>query len=72
MYFYMKYGLDRVTQVQQYFQQLRGIEEYYREDGRAIALRLMYPDNKNKNKPRRAVAEIVQNHRGLKVRRRES
>ena len=63
---YMGSNLAFVTEIQEYFQQLRTMEQYDREDGRALGLRLMYPDAKNRKKPRRAAVGLVEKHWGLK------
>ena len=62
---YVMYHLSRVTLVEQYFQEQRGLDEYDLKDGRALGMRLMHPGESFK-KPWAAVKVMVRRHEGLK------
>ncbi|GMI34230.1 hypothetical protein TeGR_g7990 [Tetraparma gracilis] len=66
---YIGSNLAYVTEIQEYFLQLKG--KYDKADGRALGYRLTYPDEKNKKKPSEAVARIVKLHKGLSQLSRE-
>jgi len=58
--------LTRLTEVQQYFQELRPLEEYDAIDGRALGMRLVHPGGPKNSSPWEAVQAVVDRHRGLK------
>jgi hypothetical protein len=62
---YISSDLGLVTRIQQYFLELRTLEEYDGGDGKVLGLRLMHPGGTNNNKPWLAVNDIVAKHRGL-------
>ncbi|GMI32546.1 hypothetical protein TeGR_g12943 [Tetraparma gracilis] len=62
---YMGSNLVFVTDMQEYFLQMRGMSDHDNADGRALGYRLTYPDEKNKTTPSKAVARIVKLHKGL-------
>ena len=55
-----------LTEVQQYFQELRPLDEYDAIDGRALGMRLVYPGGPSNSRPWEAVQAVVDRHRGLK------
>ena len=54
-----------VTEVQEFFQELRKMADYDADDGKALGVRLMHPGGEKGKKPWRKVREIVDKHRGL-------
>ena len=63
---YIGSNLRKVTEVQEYFQELRTLNEYDEKDGRALGMRLMHPGGSKRRKAREKVSEIVERHAGLK------
>ena len=60
-------NLANVTAIQEYFQQLRKLEDYDEADGKAVGIRLMHPGGGSSKKKRwQQVAEMVEKHAGLK------
>ena len=59
-------SLGRVTEIQQYFQELRKMEDYNADDGQALGVRLMHPGGEKGKKPWRKMRDLVEKHRGLK------
>jgi hypothetical protein len=57
--------LERVSRVQQYFLELRTMEQYDAADGKAMGTRFMYPGGDKSKKPWEKVEEIVRKHQGL-------
>jgi len=63
---YLGSNLRRVTEIQEYFQELRKMEDYDADDGKALGVRLMHPGGEKGKKPWQKVRDVVQKHRGLK------
>jgi len=55
-----------VTEIQEYFQELRKMEDYDADDGKALGVRLMHPGGAKGKKPWRKVRGVVEKHRSLK------
>jgi len=58
--------LAYVTEIQEYFQELRLMEDYDADDGKALGVRLMHPGGEKGKKPWRKVRDVVEKHRSLK------
>jgi len=68
MNFYIKASLGLSMRTQHYFQERRELGEYDSEDGKVLALRLMYPGGKRKENSKRweMTAGIVEANVGLR------
>ena len=55
-----------VTEIQEHFQELRKLEDYDADDGKALGVRLMHPGTEKGKKPWRKVKDVVGKHRALK------
>ena len=62
---YLGSNLGKVTEVQEYFQELRKMEDYDPDDGKALGVRLMHPGGEKGKKPWQKVGGVVEKHRGL-------
>jgi len=62
---YMSANAGYVTEIQEYFQELRRLVDYDAEDGRALGVRLMHPGGEKGKKPWRKVRAVVGRHKGL-------
>ena len=58
-------SLGRVTEIQEFFQELRKIKDYDADDGKALGVRLMHPGGEKGKKPWRKLRDVVGRHRGL-------
>jgi len=63
---WMGSSLSRVTAIQEYFQELRKMEDYDADDGKALGVRLMHPGEEKGKKPWQKVRDAVEKHRSLK------
>jgi len=63
---YLGSNLGRVTEIQEYFLELRKMEDYDADDGKALGVRLMHPGGEKGKKPWRKVRDVVEKHFGLK------
>jgi len=59
-------GYQIVTEVQEYFQELRPMADYDEEDGRALGVRLMHPGGERRKGRGGKVRWVVEKHIGLK------
>jgi hypothetical protein len=59
-------NLSLTHRVQSYFQELRTLEEYDAEDGKALGIRLMFPGGPKYKKRWEMVVAIVDSHAGLR------
>jgi len=55
-----------VTEIQEYFQALRKMEDYDSDDGKALGVRLMHPGGEKGKKPWQKVRDVVGTHLSLK------
>ena len=62
---FMGSSLSFVTEIQQYFQELRSMEDYDADDGKALGVRLMHPGGDEGKKPWRKVRDVLEMHRGF-------
>jgi len=58
-------NLRRVTEIQEYFLELRKMEDYDADDGKALGVRLAHPGGEKGKKPWRKVRDVMGRHRGL-------
>jgi len=63
---YVSSSAGYVSEIQEYFQELRKMEEYDGEDGRVLGVRLMHPGGEKGKKPWRTVRDVVEKHKGLR------
>jgi len=63
---YLGSNLRCVTEIQEYFLELRKMEDYDADDGKALGMRLMHPGGEKRKKPWQKVRDILGRHRGLK------
>jgi len=62
---YVGLNLRRVTAIQEYFLELRKMEDYDADDGKVLGVRLMHPGGENGKKPWQKVRDVVEKHRSL-------
>jgi len=62
---YLGSSLRRVTEIQEFFQELKKMEDYDADDGKALGVRLMHPGGEKGKKPWQKVRDVVEKH-GLK------
>ena len=66
MNYYTSLNLQRVTAIQECFQELRKMEDYDADDGKALGVWLMHPGGEKGKKPWQKVRGVVEKHRGLR------
>jgi len=63
---YVGSSLRRLTAIQEYFLELRKMEDYAADDGKALGVRLMHPGGEKGKKPWQKVRDVVGTYRSLK------
>jgi hypothetical protein len=58
-------NLEYLTEIQEFFQEQRRMDDYDTIDGKALGLRLMYPGGANHKKPWLMVDQFVDKHHGM-------
>jgi len=64
---YLGSNLRRVTEIQEYFQELRKMEDYEAADGKALGVRLMHPGGEKGKKPWQKVGDVMEKHQLKKL-----
>ena len=62
---YLVSNLSYMTEIQEYFLELRKMEDYDADDGKVLGVRLMHPGGDKGKKPFQKVRDVVGRHSGL-------